>query len=367
MTSGGISLTTALRRFASGWNEFFHAPQDTRVCALVRIAYALVLLVNLAVLYPDLALWFTDDGVLPLQVSREIGEPHQWSLLWPWPSTLAVVQVGYWLLVGHTFLLLVGLASRLNALAVLAWLISFQHRNPVILDGEDLVFRLLAFYLILMPCGRNWSVDAAVAAWWRKDRRQGSGVRRQETAADAVAHSTTHHSPLTAPAVSSSLSPVSSPLAPAFGLRLLQIQMAVIFFTAGLWKLGGEPWLNGTALYYVARMDDYFGRFPVPAILFDTPWIVALLTWAVVIAELAIPVLIWFRETRRLCLVAVVLFHLANEWTMHLFLFHWIMLVGWLAFVRPEEIRGLGLGARAREEDQEPESEHAPSFSSPSP
>jgi hypothetical protein len=47
--------------------------------------------------------------------------------------------------------------------------------------------------------------------------------------------------------------------------------------------------------------------------------------------------LIWFRETRRLALALVVLFHLANEWTMHLHLFHWVMLVGWLAFVQPQD------------------------------
>jgi vitamin K-dependent gamma-carboxylase-like protein len=111
-------------------------------------------------------------------------------------------------------------------------------------------------------------------------------------------------------------------------------------------KLAGDEWIDGTALYYVSRLDDFFGRFPIPAWLFDTPWVVAPMTWGVLIVELAVPMLIWFKETRRWCLLATVLFHLANEWTMHLFLFHWIMLVGWLSFLTTDDLTWVTRGCR---------------------
>jgi uncharacterized membrane protein YphA (DoxX/SURF4 family) len=113
--------------------------------------------------------------------------------------------------------------------------------------------------------------------------------------------------------------------------------MAVVFLAAGLAKIGNGDWLDGTAMYYVARLDDYFGRFSTPAWLFDQPWSVALATWAVVLGELLAPIFIWFRQTRRWALAVAVLFHLANEWTMHLFLFHWLMLAGWLSFLEPSD------------------------------
>jgi hypothetical protein len=113
--------------------------------------------------------------------------------------------------------------------------------------------------------------------------------------------------------------------------------MAVIFLSAGLYKLSTEEWFGGTAMYYVSRLDDYFGRLPMPTWLFDSPWSVAIITWTVVAGELLVPVFVWFRETRRWALAVAVLFHLGNEWAMHLFLFHWIMLVGWLAFVQPSD------------------------------
>ena len=131
-------------------------------------------------------------------------------------------------------------------------------------------------------------------------------------------------------------------LVPGWPVRLIQIEMAAMFFSSALMKLAGEPWVNGTALYYVGRLDDFFGRFPVPAYLFDTPWTVAVMTWSVVIAEFTIPILIWFKETRRPCLLVLLAFHLANEWTMNLFLFHYLMLCGWISFVTPEDFAWLG-------------------------
>ena len=60
--------------------------------------------------------------------------------------------------------------------------------------------------------------------------------------------------------------------------------------------------------------------------------------------ELAVPILIWFRETRHSCLLVLLLFHLGNEWTMNLFLFHWVMLCGWLAFLTADDLNFRGLG-----------------------
>jgi hypothetical protein len=308
------SLKRALRTAADCWHAFFHASCDTRVCALVRIAFAALVLVNFAVLYPDLDHWFTAGGVLPAEASRETVSPGHWSLFWLLPDTPAAVHTCFWIAVGNAVLLGLGFLPRLNALAVFLWLISFQVRNSLITDGEDDVFKMIAFCLIWIPSGHCWSAGALL-------RRQRQPEHQSlPTSIDRYAAT------------------------PAWGLRLLQIEIAMVLFSAGIVKLAGEPWLNGTALYYVARLDDYFGRLPVPDWLFDTPWVIALLTWSVIAVELAVPILIWFRETRRACLLALLLFHLGNEWTMNLFLFHWIMLCGWLAFLTADDLNLLGFG-----------------------
>ncbi|MBI3465419.1 MAG: HTTM domain-containing protein, partial [Planctomycetes bacterium] len=207
------------------------------------------------------------------------------------PRTPAVLHTYFWVFVVQSVSLLVGAASRANALCVFVWLVSFQNRNVLLLDGEDSVFRLIGFFLIFMPLGQAWSIDALVRP--EITRRPASG----------------------------------------WALRLLQVQMAIIYFAAAILKLQGDTWIDGTALYYVARLDDYFGRFPMPDLLFDVPILVKLLTWSVIAVEFFVPLLVWFRETRVACLVVAALFHLACEYSMNLFLFHWIMLVGWMAFL----------------------------------
>src|SRR5688572_6741147 len=156
MIAAGYSLWSAGRGLARGWQAFFHTPCDARIPALVRFAFAAVVLVNLAVLYPDLERWFTDAGVLSSTTSQEIARPYTWSILWRLPDTSTVVHACYWVAVAQAAMLLVGLLSRLNAACVFLWLVSFQNRNFLITDSEDVVMRLIAFYLIWMPIERCW-------------------------------------------------------------------------------------------------------------------------------------------------------------------------------------------------------------------
>src|SRR5262245_19168198 len=222
-----LSLKTMLPALARGWQSFFHAPCDARICPAIRIGYALLVLVHLAVLYPNLDLWFTDEGVLPLEAARQVGNPYVPSLFWYLPNATAVVQAGFFALVAHAVLLLIGLLPRINALCVFVWLLSFQARNPMIHDSQDTALRMLGFLLIFLPLGQCWSVNTWLARVWRK------------------------HSPVEPEAQTYS--------APGWGLRLFQIELVLIFLSTGLVKLNGELWVNGTALYYVSRLDDVFG------------------------------------------------------------------------------------------------------------
>jgi hypothetical protein len=67
MSAATLSLKQTAGAVARGWEQFFHQPCDGRVCAAVRMGYAAIVLIHLAVLYPDLDLWFTESGVLPLE------------------------------------------------------------------------------------------------------------------------------------------------------------------------------------------------------------------------------------------------------------------------------------------------------------
>lgn len=283
-------------------NAFLHEPVDVRTVAALRIGYASLMLVNVLCWWPDLDRWFSETGVLPLAVSRQIIDERCLTLFQILPTDHTTLRVAYGVFIAQLACLLVGWLPRLQAACCYVWLVSFQHRNNLLFEGEDTVFRIMGFLLIFMPLGAAWSVHSL------RQHRQGVTV------------------PLTVD---------------GWPVRLLQIEMTMLYFSSAWSKLLGSPWRDGTALYYVMRLDEYWGRFPIPAVVTETPWIVRGLTWSTMALEFAIPVLIWFAPTRRVALVLVLLFHLSCEYTMHLFLFHWIMLLGWLAFVRPDDVNWL--------------------------
>ena len=290
--------SAARRGFGDWWNDLFFAARDPRLAGVLRIGYGILLLINLAMWAPDLRLWFSEAGLLPLAAARDIVNEHA-------PTVLGWISAEWWswlcygVLVAAAVLLTVGWHSRIQAIVVLIGLTSFQNRNYAIVDGEDTVFRLFAFYLALCPAGWAFSLDA------RRRKRRGL--------------------------------PEEPPI--PWGLRLLQIQMSVIYLSSAIEKSMGSEWTSGTALYYVSRLDDSFGRLPVPGFLFETLWITKLLTWSVLALEWGLPVFLWIKKTRRAALVVAIVFHLSIEYSMNLFLFHWLMILGLLSFAEFDELR----------------------------
>jgi hypothetical protein len=301
MNPAPLSVRELAPRVVAGWNRFFHdSRHDVRTFAIIRIGYAVCLLINLAVWFPYLDVWFTDAGVLPLAAAKQFRHHNAWSLLDFAPTTSKSVGFCAFIFAAHSLFLALGCFTKINAIASFVWLVSFQNRNIMILDGEDVVLRMIGFCLIFMPGGACWSIDS-----WR--RRGGDGFAES------------HRS--------------------GFGLRLLQLQMCVIFFSAALCKLQGELWWNGTAMYYITRLEMFMPKFPVPSVLGDTPMMIKLMTWGSMAVEFFIPLLLWFRETRRFALVTAIAFDLACEYSMNLFLFHWIMILGWSSFASTDDYR----------------------------
>lgn len=291
-------VATSQRGFVAAWNDLFFAPRDPRLASVLRIGYGVLLLINLAVLAPDVPLWFSETGVLPSAVARDMITEHAPTVLdwidaawWPW--------LCYGVLAAAAVLLTLGWHSRVQAIIVLVGLTWFQYRSYAIVDGEDTLFRLFAFYLALCPAGWAFSLDA------RRRKRRGD----------------------TAP-----------PPIP-WGLRLFQVQMSVIYLSSAIEKSIGTDWTAGTALYYVSRLDDAFGKFPLPGAVFETPWLVKLMSWSVLALEWLLPVLLWLKPTRRAAIVVALVFHLAVDYAMNLFLFHWLMILGILSFAEFAELR----------------------------
>jgi len=291
----GRSPGTSTSWTDSALARFLHEPVDLRLVIALRRGYALLLLINVLCWGPHLDRWFSDQGWLSADAARTIAYVYGWSVFDLLPDSPHVVRIVWLILVAQSLAMLAGWRPRLQAIGCFVWLVSFQNRNPVIFDGEDTLFRLFGFLMIVMPTGC-------------RSLREATPPGREPLRVDG------------------------------WPVRLMQLEVTLVYFSAAWLKLLGSPWRDGTALYYVMHLDEYWGRFPLPAFLSTSLPVIRLLTWTTMVLEFAIPVLIWFEPTRRTALILVILFHLACDFAMHLFLFHWIMLLGWMSFAKPRDI-----------------------------
>jgi HTTM domain len=274
----------------AAWERFWFAPIPTSTIAVVRMAFGLVMVGWTVSMAPDLLTFWAQDGLVPQQ-PPEIG----WGLLGYFPSDAAVIGVFVALLV-TSVCVLVGFLTRFSCAVLFVCLLAFVRRDPFVLNSGDLVLVHVAFFLALSPAGAAISLDRFLfhrGKFWEVPAR-----------------------------------------AP-WGLRLMQIQVSMIYFFAVWAKVRGVTWNDGTAVSYALRLDQ-LERFPEPGFLSSQPIVVNLLTYGTLAVELSIAILVWNRRVRPYVLAAGVLLHLLIDWSLVVGFFTLSIYVLYLSFLSPE-------------------------------
>ncbi len=181
------------RSIGDAWRRFWFDPVQTSTLAVIRIAVGFTTLAWGVSLIPDLFDFFSAEGVLPTQPSyTDEGSRGSWGLLGITDDKWAAVALVAALIVGSAFLM-VGFLTRLAAVVVFVCVMSFERRNPFVFNSGDTLLRVLTFYLMLAPAGASLSVDR----WLRAKERF-------------------WEFPLRAP----------------WALRLIQVQLSILYITA---------------------------------------------------------------------------------------------------------------------------------------
>ena len=205
---------------------------------------------------------------------------------------------------------------------VLIGQLSYDHRNPLLRYGVDRILAHVLLILCLAPIGYALSFDRVRAL---------RAAKRVSLAA--------------------TLPTYASPWANAC-TRLLQLQMAILFFYSGIAKVRGNDWWNGDAVWYVFTLDEYYSNLLLD-IFAHQYWLVNAATYATVLVEIAYPFLIWQRATRPYVLVDAILLHLGFFVFLHLAYFSFVMIMGHMAFLRPEWLTNLGVWWKQKIGDME--------------
>jgi uncharacterized membrane protein YphA (DoxX/SURF4 family) len=304
-------LARGARAALASWDRFWFAPESTSTLAVVRIAFALVVLGWTAALGHDLVAFHSRSGVLPEQpdLDQVVG-PGAWGLLGTFESDGALLAT-YLALFVAALMLLVGLKTRLAAVVVFIGLMALTRRNVWVLDSGDPLIRSIAFFLMLAPSGAALSLDRRFAA--RRGRAE----------------------------------PGPFPLRAPWALRLMQIQLSVLYLSAVWFKVGGETWRDGTAVSYALRIEN-LQRFPLPDALTTSELASNVLTFGTLAVELALGLLVWNRRLRPWVLLAGVGLHLGIDYAIRVGFFSYAILVLYLAFVPPETMDRWLLALRSR-------------------
>ncbi|MGQ8870373.1 HTTM domain-containing protein [Myroides sp. TSA_177.3] len=122
----------------------------------------------------------------------------------------------------------------------------------------------------------------------------------------------------------------------------IMIQICIVYVFAGLHKLQGEVWLDGTALYYILNTSD-FSAYAVNDYITQFPLLVYALTWSTIVFQLLFPIFVWFNSTRKIILLIGILLHLGILVFMRIDNFSFIMLACYAVFFTDQEYDTLQL------------------------
>ncbi|SMO57199.1 HTTM domain-containing protein [Halorubrum cibi] len=213
---------------------------DTRSLAAVRIALALVILLDLLHRSQDLALFYTDAGAYPVAAYEATYGQYTGVSLHALSGDLWFQGLLFAVAGAFAVAFLLGYRTRLVGFVSLLLLFSLQARNPAVLNGGDRLFRVLLAVALVTPLGERWSIDAL----------------RRGSARKAVA---------------------------SFGTAALLVQPVVVFTANAILKHAGEEWYAGDGLAIALHnevMTTTLGKFVVefPALLtlLNYGWVVLL-------------------------------------------------------------------------------------------
>ena len=260
-----------------------------------RIFIGFLSVLSLGINVPIFRDFFTEQGLYPVWMSERYtdGIPRLDLLAGVTDSrvTMTFLVLG----IVAALLMMLGLFTRVASIALFVLMTTIHHRSGDTLMAGDWLLRLWVFSVAVGPSGALLSLD-------RKFFGKGRAVEEV------------------------SLWPQ----------RLVQFQLAVVYFMTVWLKWGGDLWRDGTATYYAGHLKE-FDRFPVPGFVYS-PVMVHISTWGTLLVELAMATLVFSRQLRKYVMIPALLMHAYIEYSMNIPLFQWTIVAAFVCHFGGDEI-----------------------------
>ncbi len=267
-----------------------HYSFDVRALALMRIGICIILFIDLAIRALSIKAFFTDEGILPLEILKN----YNWN---PYYFSFHTISGDLWfqalLFIMNAvsiILLLVGYRARLFTFICWVFLVSLHNRNPFILQGGDELLRILLFWAIFLPWGERYSLQKT--SYYKNTYFSFANV----------------------------------------GYLLL---VASVYFFSALLKNSSEWYGDFTAIYYALSLEQM--RLPIGTFIYQFPLLLKVLTAIVICTEFLAPIALvipfFSKKIRLIGIIAIVLLQLGIGSTMYVGLFFIIGIVSLIGFL----------------------------------
>jgi len=273
--------------------------------SMFRIIGGFAIIIQYLLNYKQRHYLYGPTGVWPYEYFRQTVHASGSFSIYAWNSSPLFFELVFHLGIVVAFLWMIGFKTRLLTFLNYVFWWSMHERCPGIWDGGDNLMQLVLVYALFANVGAHFSVDPT--------RPSPSPLRRQVLAM-------LHNSAILA----------------------FALQICLVYGIAGLTKVQGESWRDGTAIYYALRG----GEFVWPGVsehIYQSRWSVLALSYATVAFQVSFPFLVFLnRYTRNLAIACGLLFHLGIGLVMGLITFALFLIAADLALVGDAEYRAIG-------------------------
>ena len=246
---------------------------DLQALSMFRIVFGLVILIDfIFIILPTRGDFFTETGFLPHHLQQHLNNiPGRYSLLFWFPQTwfLELFTWVYGLLI---VLFIIGYRTKYVKFLLFILHTSLYYRAVTTIMGADTLIRLFLLWSLFIPLDRYWSVDAA--------------LRRGSREVDV----------------------------PPVCIAGIKMQILVLYFFSGMFKVFGPDWWNGQAVGFALR-DTNNGTALGQWLGVTLPWISPLVSMPVMVFQLSFSALVYSpfynNVTRGFALIGATAMHIS--------------------------------------------------------
>src|SRR5690625_2140987 len=269
--------------------------------SILRIIYGVALL---ALYVPSMSerslLW----GEASFWVNPEASRRGYWTFDTIFSKDSAMLfDLAYFTFLALIIVFILGWRTRIIPPIMLLFLVAMHANNSYVLNGGDTLLRITLFFMLFANLRAHYSLDS------RRRKRKNSSVRRiVPTHISNAAHNT--------------------------GLVLSCFQIIVVYTTSAVWKLLGEAWLDGTALFYALRIDNFMLYPALNELLWQSTQLIHVATFISLWVQTLFVIFVLWRPTRIFALVSLIFMHLGIGLLLGLWTFSLVMIALDMLFIR---------------------------------